>query len=219
MTYRDFGLAVGALALSAAAPAFAQTVDFNELHSSKTYLIGSPLTSGGYTFATTPGHRFLIWAPDYPLFDADPSGAALGLQDSGAVTTVSKAGGGAFRLESVDLDDIYNGGYSMYGNYGGDVLFTFNLAGGSSITRTVTIDGAPGWESFRFDGAAVSSFTMTSLSTAFGLFQLDNMVTRPAAEARSHGAVPEPASWAMMLMGFGALGAVLRRRGRGISFG
>jgi len=218
MKYRDFGLAASALALSAATPAFAQTVDFNELHSSKTYLVGSPLTSGDYRFTTTPGHRFLIWGPDYPLFDADPNGAALGLQDNGAVVSVAKAGGGAFSLESLDMDDIYNGGYSMYGNYGGDVQFTFNLASGGSVIQSVTIDGAAGWETFNFGGIAMSSFTITSVSTRFGLFQLDNMVTRPIGEARSLAAVPEPASWAMMLMGLGILGAMLRRRQVSVCF-
>ena len=218
MKYRDFGLAASALALSAATPAFAQTVDFNELHSSKTYLVGSPLTSGDYRFTTTPGHRFLIWGPDYPLFDADPNGAALGLQDNGAVVSVAKAGGGAFSLESLDMDDIYNGGYSMYGNYGGDVQFRFNLAGGGSVTQKVTIDGAPGWERFNFGAMSLSSFTMTSVSTRFGLFQVDNMVTGPVEDDRSLAAVPEPTAWAMMLMGFGILGAALRRRRPSASF-
>jgi len=211
-------LAAGAFALSAAMPAFAQTVDFNDLHSDSTYLISSLVTSGGYSFGVNPGHRFLIWSTEYPLFDADPDGAALGLQDGGAIVDVAKVGGGAFRLESIEMDDIYNGGYSMYGNYGGDVQFTFNLASGGSVIQSVTIDGAAGWETFNFGGIALSSFTITSVSTRFGLFQLDNMVTRPIGEARSLAAVPEPASWAMMLMGLGILGAMLRRRQVSVCF-
>jgi len=218
MKYRGLSLAFSALAFSASMPISAQTVDFNELHSDSTYLLNSSLTSGGYRFDINPAHRFLIWAPDYPLFDADPSGAALGLQDGGAVVSVSKTGGGAFRLESMELDDIYNGGYSMYGNYGGDVQFTFHLAGGGSASQTIRIDGAPGWETFNFDGIALSSFTMTSLTTAFGLFQLDNMVIRQIGKESARGAVPEPASWMMMLMGCGALGAVIRRRRTSIGF-
>jgi len=204
-------LAAGALALSTAMPAFAQTVDFNDLHSDSTYLISSRVTSGGYSFGVNPGHRFLIWSTEYPLFDADPDGAALGLQDGGAIVDVAKVGGGAFRLESIEMDDIYNGGYSMYGNYGGDVQFRFNLAGGGSVTQKVTIDGAPGWERFNFGAMSLSSFTMTSVSTRFGLFQVDNMVTGPVEDDRSLAAVPEPTAWAMMLMGFGILGAALRR--------
>jgi hypothetical protein len=30
--------------------------------------------------------------------------------------------------------------------------------------------------------------------------------------ATTHGGVPEPAAWALMLLGFGGVGAVLRRR-------
>ena len=39
----------------------------------------------------------------------------------------------------------------------------------------------------------------------------------PQGRAAAVAAVPEPASWAMMLLGFGGLGAVLRRRRRAVA--
>ncbi len=47
-------------------------------------------------------------------------------------------------------------------------------------------------------------------ATVYGTFSLDGAVS---------GAVPEPASWAMMLIGFGAVGAAVRRRKVAVRFG
>ena len=41
---------------------------------------------------------------------------------------------------------------------------------------------------------------------------MDNLLITNGAEVC--GAVPEPATWAMMILGFGALGSVARRRRR-----
>jgi hypothetical protein len=56
---------------------------------------------------------------------------------------------------------------------------------------------------FRFGARAVAGMPSDGLGPLLDNVKLD--ITSPAA-------VPEPATWAMMLMGFGALGAVLRRR-------
>ena len=55
---------------------------------------------------------------------------------------------------------------------------------------------------FDFGGARVNQVILRSSGNSF---ELDNL-------AGSTGAVPEPATWAMMIMGFGAMGAVLRQR-------
>jgi hypothetical protein len=39
-----------------------------------------------------------------------------------------------------------------------------------------------------------------------------DIISLPTAAADAVSAVPEPAGWAMMLVGFGGLGALLRRR-------
>lgn len=39
-----------------------------------------------------------------------------------------------------------------------------------------------------------------------------DIISVPTAPAAAVSAVPEPAGWAMMLVGFGGLGALLRRR-------
>ena len=54
-----------------------------------------------------------------------------------------------------------------------------------------------------------------------GLVQRPDGARQPRfglGQALGGGAVPEPATWAMMLMGFGALGTVLRQqRRRGVA--
>lgn len=55
---------------------------------------------------------------------------------------------------------------------------------------------------FDFGGARVSQVILSSTGNSF---ELDNL-------AGSTGAVPEPATWAMMIMGFGAVGAMHRQR-------
>jgi hypothetical protein len=56
---------------------------------------------------------------------------------------------------------------------------------------------------FNFGGYKVNQVILSSTSNSF---EVDNAAAKFAA------AVPEPSTWAFMIMGFGALGAVLRRR-------
>ena len=70
-------------------------------------------------------------------------------------------------------------------------------------------------------GSYVATSTKTELSfsgfSSKGAYGLDNVsVTGPTVEidlpGTGGGAVPEPATWAMMLLGFGVVGATMRRR-------
>jgi hypothetical protein len=85
-----------------------------------------------------------------------------------------------------------------------------NLAAG---TYWMGLSGTPdqlGWSSF--DGIAQNSYQLggetLQLSPFFGL------AFRVVGNAGGNGAVPEPASWAMMVGGFGLIGAAMRRRQR-----
>ena len=72
----------------------------------------------------------------------------------------------------------------------------------------------PGLSGYQLTGPlgplAVSANGIQSVDTSGGNLTFD--VFRDTFFTASGGAVPEPASWAMMLVGFGGLGAVLRRR-------
>jgi hypothetical protein len=214
MMYRGLSLACIAVACASAAPALSQTVDFNDLASANTYVSSTPLTEGGFVFDATPGHRLLVWGSDLALYSGDPSGATIATQDAGSTINVSKSGGGVFGLTSIDFDDIYNGVYGM----GGQIDLTFHYAVGADTTQSINIDGGSGLETFILNLTGLTSFDIVGTGTRMGLFQMDNLVTtRPAGNATSPA--PEPASWAMMLVGFGALGTVLRRRKVSVAFG
>jgi hypothetical protein len=85
----------------------------------------------------------------------------------------------------------------------------FEVLFGSSQLFTAT-DSAP-FSFTNFSTTAVATGSTTALSFSFrqdpDYFNLDNIsVTRVAP------GVPEPGTWAMMLIGFGAVGSAMRRR-------
>lgn len=70
-------------------------------------------------------------------------------------------------------------------------------------------DGGEGTSFFLFDaGSGVNSVTVSSRTNTNFNFGLSN------AALFSTTAVPEPATWAMMLLGFGGIGMAMRRRRR-----
>lgn len=84
---------------------------------------------------------------------------------------------------------------------GGDLIFTIN-----EVDYTLAWMDESATPSLLFMGLADSAgfSKVTISSTGMGKIELDNVLY-----ARG---VPEPATWAMLLMGFGGLGAALRRR-------
>jgi hypothetical protein len=135
---------------------------------------------------------------DYFLDLTDYQGGAPfgGVQQS--VTTIS---GNNYRL-SFDL------GSSVIHGYGSiDVS-----AGGLATTFTSSIPfAANAWETKTFDFLATSGSTTLSLIGSSGshYIGLDNLVLTDLGPANP---VPEPATWALLVAGFGMTGAVMRRQ-------
>jgi hypothetical protein len=161
---------------------------------------GAPEEIGafGYTGASLP-------------YDADPAGGAIFVNASSAKITISKLGGGSFFFNSIDLTDAYNGQASPpRATY--DLAYDY-IDGGGSHSGVFALDSLPGLQTFTLNLAGVQSLTMhtgnTNTNQGPGV-QLDNVrFNEPTIQP---GGVPEPASWALMLAGFGGLGAMLRRR-------
>ena len=102
--------------------------------------------------------------------------------------------------------DIFGGGYKGDQSYevwlDTTLLGTFSTASGQDFTlRTLTGPGVTAGNSYNliFHGLSASD------NTAF----LDDV----SASVSASGAVPEPATWAMLITGFGLVGAAMRRRG------
>lgn len=193
-------------AASFAAPAGAAVIDFDGLGGPGSYnCYGPTLVTQGYSFTNSGGSCGLIaWGDDTPQYNADPNGYTLSHNISNTTTIVmEQVGGGTFDLASIDLADIYD---NALGSTGGDILFTFTDAGGSS-NQTVTIDTTPGLQTFAFNRANLLSFTIAPQNTNGGWIQFDNIVVDEIGSP-----VPEPATWAMMIAGFGMVGGAIRRR-------
>ena len=129
-------------------------------------------------------------------FDVDPN--ASGGTASGLFSDVIV--GGAFPNGVGDVDVcLNNNGESCQGGGGTGVL------NGDSGNGTFTLD---------FGASAPTSIT---LSDFFVRYQSLQVGTGSGTGSQVPG-VPEPATWAMMLMGFGATGVAMRRRRRKLAF-
>ncbi len=128
-------------------------------------------------------------APNYSgstlrSFDIDfiTSVSAFGL-------TIQGAGLGSHQLE------LFDGSSSSLG------LYTFSSVG------LTPFDGGPnGFFGFQVTGAPVARVRVIQSAVGEDFVAFDNLTFVDAAAA-----VPEPASWAMMILGFGGVGATLRR--------
>lgn len=153
----------------------------------------------------------------YAVFLQRPIGTLLNPNDnfSGSATTeggnnFTIAGEGFRPGESQNSDPVYTltlmfaDGATIMGNYVGSTF-----SGGTTATvgnSTYTLTGF-GWDRSRADN--VSAFRAVSGGDPFdytGQFSYSALTTL--------GAVPEPATWAMLVLGFGVMGGAMRTRAR-----
>ena len=122
---------------------------------------------------------------------------------SSAVNDVSITGGDY----GADTDHIFLAAFSGLGGTGtflGSITSAGCCAGSSPGSATVSLI-ASGIKSVQFYTGAGDPFP--------GSVYFDNL----KVGALAGGGVPEPASWAMMLLGFGGIGALIRNRRRAVS--
>ena len=146
----------------------------------------------------------------------DRTGAALATQINPATVTVLKDDGSPFLLNSILLADFYGNIFGV-GRPTDTVRFTFTFADGTFSMADYMIANTAGQNLtpnlLTFDLAPLTAFSFVPL--AGNQIQFDNItLSDPAAPA----AVPEASAWAMMIAGFGLIGATLRRRRRTAAF-
>ncbi|MEW5687897.1 MAG: PEPxxWA-CTERM sorting domain-containing protein [Pseudomonadota bacterium] len=190
---------ITALAFASAAHA-AVTVTFDELaHTSPVKLYTAPVVSQGFSFTGEASLNSLgVWGT---INNADPDGATL-VNWNAKQVTVRRTDGGLFSLASLDMTDTYNSSASS------KYLFTF-FDGSKTTTETVTLDAIRGLQTITFNKDRLEWFSYTMLGNQGS--QIDNVVLGDVATV---GGVPEPGAWALMILGFGGVGASLRRRSR-----
>lgn len=142
------------------------------------------------------------------IFNFTPSQALIGppVSGSGTFTTsdVSTVIGGRTAFQITSITGMVNGSQIVAptGNYGN--YFT---------TGPTFLDGT-GLRFFTQSGIDVRFFFQDTVSryrvNTFGAFGSSEYVN--ATSSRATAAVPEPATWALMVIGFGAVGFALRRR-------
>ncbi len=191
------------LALVAATPAAAQIAPAftytggSTLSDSRPFTLGYAFTLsnavtvnalGFWAGGTLTSHRVAIW---------DIGGTML---TSGTVSAADPLVAN-YRYDSVAPLSLAAGSYVIGGEF-------FN--GNFPVSLTGLNNAASyGWTEDRYAGAG---FTMPTSTSAGGYGQQGiAMVNFSIAQ---DAAVPEPATWAMMLIGFGGIGAAMRRRKR-----
>lgn len=194
-------IAVGSVAAS---PAFAQTtVDFDQSTDTATYAAQGLKLDGFTIYSNTFGGAVVV--PSTPNYaNADATGSTISFVDptSGLATT---SNGFGLTIPGLNL----SGGY-----YAGATLTFFGVGGGVLGSQTF---GPVGAQEFRSDiryanalqGISSVFFTRTENQNGPALFPIDNVTFSLNALA---GGVPEPATWAMLILGFGTVGGAMRRK-------
>lgn len=119
--------------------------------------------------------------------------------------TVSTSNENAFSLTSLDL------GLSYYASFSpATATITGFFTNGGTITQALSLNSVS-FKSFSLSGFTdLSSFTVTMTSPGYsGYAALDNVNFTDFTAA-----VPEPSTWAMMLLGFAGIGFAAYRRKR-----
>ena len=164
------------------------------------------------TAAGLIGANFQIKTPPADSAGAPPANSMpagtpyLAVQGGGSATFNFLAPVSAFQFDWGSIDS-YNT-LSFFSSLGGDVVipgsdFTNTPANGNQVAA-----GTNGL--FTVTGAAGEVFTSVTFASSQNSFEVDNLA--------AVSAVPEPATWAMMLIGFGAIGVSMRRRRATLTF-
>jgi hypothetical protein len=179
--------------------------NYMQLAASSTELAGWTVTSSGGHIVLgqteTDDQRF---AADGTYF-VDLSGFGAESSDGAVSQKISTVGGATYAF-SIDLAGFNDAG-AVFASVGGQVL---TLSAGASFTKGLTP-----WTTWTgaFTGDALDHSPTLTIGDQKAGSQLDFIddvsiiQTSPGV-----GGVPEPQAWSLMILGFGGLGAVLRRR-------
>ena len=207
---RKMILSAGVLAAAtlASVPASAVVIDFDTIPSTgwtqadyveDGYKISSTVnTSSGLSFKAITGANSI-----------DPDGVSVTTGSGGSTSvTVSRLDGGAFGFGSMDFGPLALGSLQIAYKFtffmadeSADIVKYFSFTNKNMTAHTVEFADLGAITGFRF-GTSVG-----------GSQQFDNIVLNDVAAA-----VPEPATWAMMLGGFGLIGGAMRRRRASVQF-
>lgn len=175
-----------------------QTVDTFGTAAGSTYVGATPYVRSGYQ----------ITANDLYLFNNNPSvtsyyydwgtGNVMTFKQNGVITFTFAAPTTAF---GIDLGTFFQ-------NFPSPTVYSFSVGVATPGSEVNVLTGPT--QSLTFFGlTSTTAFTSITIQGGANNFTVFDNVTLATANL---AAVPEPATWAMMLLGFGLVGATLRSR-------
>ena len=193
--------AVNSYVAPAAFGAVTTTIAFTDFESEAWGYTGNPLVSGGIRFTQLPGGH-----PNIIPYIA-PAGGAGTVPE--AQSQVLEANGDEnFRIELASNAGFNAIGFTLYTNaYAAPVLSLYTPGG--ALISSIAVPQAP---------HQIGYFGLTSTATIGWAVMIvdrgwvENVAIDDVRIGGLAGGVPEPASWAMLIAGFGLTGAAMRRR-------
>ena len=196
------------LAVATAAPASAQVLDFN----SPPAEFGNPIIDSGYQFTFSAQGWGKFGPGDGACCDVNDNGTRSLFASGGAPAnfTMTKVGGGTFSVSALDASVYYTGAPAN------TIDLIGSLFGGGTTTHTINTSTT--WATFLLPSSFTNLTSLQFRSGTSGGFLSDSGLAIDNINLGPSGAIPEPSSWALMILGFGLVGAVSRRRTR-LKFG
>ena len=228
-----FGFGVSVVALIAATSAHASAVidlnfeGINSTYPSSNYAFINDFYNGGMSSDGTTGPNFgIVFSPNAQAICLNSSSASCSNTSKGGLGDPNSREGGLFFLSGdltfMDVAAGFTTGFSF--NYVslsdvGSVSVFSGLDGTGTLLGT--IDLSPNSGSCPGFGAAFCpfspvgvSFAGTAKSIEFGGVANQIVFDDVTFGSSTPGGVPEPSTWAMMLLGLAGLGIVARRRAK-----
>ena len=193
------------VSLAWAASASATTIDMESLPAGSCAYVGPSVTTQGFTFATqTAGNG--LFSCDGNVNSEDPTRSLVDANGPSDVLMTS-ADSSAFSLQSVGAatraGDFDVGNPSIAQGSAGFTVTGF-LVGGGTVSQTIN-----------FSDLSYNIYSLTgfnNLSGAeFAAFGFSDNPEIALDDITVNAGVPEPATWALMLIGLGVVGTSLRR--------
>jgi hypothetical protein len=199
MNFKVIGLTLAAAMTGLSVPASALVIDLAPPDS----YFGHSYSQDGYTFTNSQGggqsYGNLVQIGQSSDNASNANGDVF-QNFLGTTNTFSSDANQPFSFNFIGLANVYNNGG------GGDVLFTFNHVGGGQDSVTVSlVAGIFGLQTFSFNETDLTSVVFTPTTTQGPWIQFDNVGVNVSA-------VPEPSTWAMMILGFAGIGFMAYRR-------